>query len=48
MLQYEFKERNINQGNIIYDEKYVKLVQYKTGYDEFMVSILTIENIYNN
>jgi hypothetical protein len=45
MLQYEFKERKINKGKLIYDKNDVKLVEYKTGYEEFMLRRLTIRNI---
>jgi len=38
MLKYEFKERKQNSGETLQDSNDNKVVQYKTGYAEFMVT----------
>lgn len=42
MLIYEFKERKANSGKVITDEAGSKIIEYKTGYDEFMVTHLSM------
>ena len=43
MLKYEFKERKQNKGVAIIDQNGKKVVEYKTGFAEFMVTHLTQE-----
>lgn len=38
MLIYEFKERRQNPGCTLLEDGGVKIVEYKTGYDEFMLT----------
>lgn len=38
MLPFEYKERQVSGGEVLYDNSPDKVVQYKTGYSEFMVT----------
>lgn len=44
MLKYEFKDRKQNSGETILDADNNKIVQYKTGFDEFMVTNITMNS----
>lgn len=44
MLKYEFKDRKQNSGETILDADSNKIVQYKTGFDEFMVTNITMNS----
>lgn len=43
MLKYEFKERKSTQGETTVEQNGKKIVEYKTGFAEFMVTHLTQE-----
>ena len=42
LLKYEFKDRKQNSGVELVKEKKTKMVEYKTGYAEFMVTKLVM------
>ena len=42
LLKYEFKERKQNSGVELVNTKSTYMVEYKTGYAEFMVTKLTM------
>lgn len=42
MLKYEFKERKQNTGEEVFSQGATRIVLYKTGYAEFMITKLTI------
>lgn len=42
MLIYEFKERRQNSGATLVEDGGVKIVEYKTGYDEFMLTHISM------
>lgn len=44
MLKYEFKERAQNSGNKLVDKDATKVVEYKTGYEEFMITKVVMGN----
>ena len=43
MLKYEFKERRQNTGQVVKDEGGAKVVEYRTGYEEFMVTHVSVK-----
>jgi hypothetical protein len=42
MLKYEFKERKQNSGEEVFSEGATKVVAYRTGFAEFMITKLEI------
>lgn len=44
MLKYEFKDRKQNSGETLHDVDNNKIVQYKTGFEEFMVTNITMNS----
>mmetsp|Transcript_2738 Transcript_2738/g.4678 ORF Transcript_2738/g.4678 Transcript_2738/m.4678 type:complete len:159 (-) Transcript_2738:297-773(-) len=43
MLKYEFKDRSQVGGNVTFDQGGARSAQYKTGFDEFMVTHLSFK-----